>query len=108
MRYRTTAVQNEKYCALTINANCRYSFNITRGEKKHISQNDQMKTMVNLKITINKPCNLQANVQYLDIQSLLAVGGVGVPPRAVIVMEELSCRTEMRSDFTCLLSSIHS
>lgn len=77
MRYRTTAVQNEEYCALTVNANSRYSFNITRGEKKHISQNDQMKTMVNLKITINKPCNLQVNVQYLDILSLLAMRGEG-------------------------------
>lgn len=34
MRYRTTAVQNEKYCALTVNANSRYSFNITRGRKE--------------------------------------------------------------------------
>lgn len=93
MRYRTTAVQNEEYCALTINANSRYLFNITRGEKKHISQNDQMKTMVNLKITINKPCNLQANVQYLDIQSLQAVRA-GVPLGPPLSWK--SCRVVLR------------
>lgn len=35
MRYRTTAVQNEKYCALTINANSRQVFiSYYKGEKR--------------------------------------------------------------------------
>lgn len=47
MRYRTTAVQNEEYCALTVNANSGYSCNITgegegQGEEKRSTFHKKM------------------------------------------------------------------